>query len=126
MDRTSRQKEDRGEAMNDTPILLTAAISGTGGVIKTRPEDFFVEELPLYPAAGEGDHTYILIEKRGLGTRDAIDRLAKVDARKAEVAQMRLLWGLTVAEIGTSLGVSRATVERDWAYARAWLQRELA
>ncbi|HPY51111.1 MAG TPA: tRNA pseudouridine(13) synthase TruD, partial [Sedimentisphaerales bacterium] len=77
MDRTSRQKEDRGEAMNDTPILLTAAISGTGGVIKTRPEDFFVEELPLYPAAGEGDHTYILIEKRGLGTRDAIDRLAR-------------------------------------------------
>ncbi len=76
-DRPSRLKKGRGTDMNETPILLTAAISGTGGVIKTRPEDFFVEELPLYPAASEGDHTYILIEKRGLGTRDAIDRLAR-------------------------------------------------
>ncbi len=59
------------------PILLTATIPGTGGVIKTRPEDFFVEEQPLYPAAGVGDHTYVLIEKRGIGTREAVDRLAR-------------------------------------------------
>ncbi len=63
--------------MHEGPSLLTATIPGTGGVIKTRPEDFFVEEQPLYPAAGMGDHTYVLIEKRGLGTREAIDRLAR-------------------------------------------------
>ena len=63
--------------MNETPILLTATIPGTGGVIKTRAEDFFVEEQSLYPAAGVGDHTYALLEKRGLGTREAIDRLAR-------------------------------------------------
>lgn len=71
------EKKEHGMAMNDAPILLTATIPGTGGVIKTRPEDFLVEELPLYPAAGAGDHTYAVIEKRGLGTREAIDRLAR-------------------------------------------------
>lgn len=63
--------------MNNVPILLTATIPGTGGVIKRRPEDFFVEELPLYPATGMGDHTYALIEKRGIGTREAVNRLAR-------------------------------------------------
>lgn len=63
--------------MTHEPILLTATIPGTGGVIKTRPEDFFVEEQPLYPASGVGDHTYVLIEKRGMGTREAVDRLAR-------------------------------------------------
>ncbi len=68
---------EQDQRTNDTPILLTATIPGTGGVIKTRPEDFFVEELPLYAASGEGDHAYAVIEKRGLGTREAIDRLAR-------------------------------------------------
>jgi len=57
--------------------FLTMDLPGIGGVIKARPEDFFVEELPLYEASGSGDHTYALIEKKGLGTREALDRLAK-------------------------------------------------
>jgi tRNA pseudouridine13 synthase len=52
-------------------------LPGVGGVIKARPEDFVVEELPLYEASGSGDHTYALIEKRGLGTREALDRIAR-------------------------------------------------
>ncbi|MCU0917187.1 MAG: tRNA pseudouridine(13) synthase TruD [Planctomycetes bacterium] len=49
-----------------------------GGVVKARPEDFFVEELPLYQPSGSGTHVYIQIEKKGIGTREALDRLAKV------------------------------------------------
>lgn len=63
--------------MPDSLPFLTADIAGVGGVIKTRPEDFFVEELPLYEASGSGTHTYVLIEKKGLGTREALDRIAR-------------------------------------------------
>jgi len=64
--------------MPDSLPFLTADIAGIGGVIKTRPEDFFVEELPLYEASGSGTHVYAQIEKKGLGTREALDRIARV------------------------------------------------
>lgn len=57
--------------------LLTEALPGIGGVIKSQCEDFVVEELPLYQPSGQGTHSYILIEKRGLTTSQAIDRLAR-------------------------------------------------
>jgi tRNA pseudouridine13 synthase len=63
--------------MPDSLPFLTTEFPGVGGAIKSRPEDFFVEELPLYEASGAGDHTYALIEKKGIGTREALDRLAQ-------------------------------------------------
>jgi len=60
----------------DSLPLLTADWPGTGGVLKVRCEDFLVEELPLYPAGGQGAHTYALIEKVGLNTLDALARIA--------------------------------------------------
>jgi tRNA pseudouridine13 synthase len=63
--------------MLDSLPFLTADLPGVGGVIKSRPEDFLVEELPLYEASGSGTHTYALIEKTGIGTREALDRLAR-------------------------------------------------
>ncbi len=56
--------------------LLTADLPGTGGALKDRPEDFVVDEIPLYPALGVGDHSYARIEKTGISTREAIRRLA--------------------------------------------------
>jgi tRNA pseudouridine13 synthase len=58
-----------------TPYL-TSDIPGTGGVIRRYPEDFFVQEIPLYEPSGEGPHTYLLIEKRGISTFEAIHRIA--------------------------------------------------
>ena len=55
---------------------LTARIPGSGGTIRNRPEDFLVEEIPLYEACGEGDHLYLTIEKRGLSTYDLLRQLA--------------------------------------------------
>jgi tRNA pseudouridine13 synthase len=49
-------------------------ISGDARLV---PEDFVVEEVPLYEACGEGEHLYVKIEKRGLSTPDAISRLAR-------------------------------------------------
>jgi len=62
-----------------TPTLayLTAELPGVGGVIKSRPDDFAVEEIPLYQPCGEGTHTYLRIEKRGLTTQEAARRIAQ-------------------------------------------------
>ena len=57
---------------------------------------------------------------------EALERLETLDARKADVVKMRVVWGLEMAEIAGSLGISLATVERDWAFAKAWLSREAA
>jgi tRNA pseudouridine13 synthase len=56
---------------------LTTDFPGIGGAIKQRPEDFFVQELPLYEASGEGEHVYCEIQKIGLSTFDLLARLAR-------------------------------------------------
>ena len=56
---------------------------------------------------------------------EALDRLAAQDARRAELVKQRYFGGLSVAEAGRCLGLSRATADRDWAYARAWLYDRL-
>jgi RNA polymerase sigma factor (TIGR02999 family) len=56
----------------------------------------------------------------------ALDRLAQLNARQAKIVELRYFGGLGVEEAGEALGVSPATVKRDWTIARAWLKRELA
>ena len=56
---------------------------------------------------------------------DALTDLAKVDARKAKVVELRHFAGLTIAETAEALGIGHATVERDLKMAMAWLNREL-
>ncbi len=55
---------------------LTSELPGIGGTIKRRPEDFFVQEIPLYEPCGEGEHVYFEIQKLGITTFDAIHRIA--------------------------------------------------
>ncbi len=49
---------------------------GCGGRIKALPEDFQVDEIPLYPPAGSGEHLYVRVWKRGLSTHAALQRLS--------------------------------------------------
>jgi len=56
---------------------------------------------------------------------DALDALAKFDARKADVVQMRFFAGLGVEETAAVLKISAQSVMRDWKLARAWLAREM-
>jgi tRNA pseudouridine13 synthase len=56
---------------------LTTEQPGIGGRLKVEPEDFLVEEIPLYLPAGEGQHVYVEIEKRGLSTYAAIKKIAR-------------------------------------------------
>jgi len=55
----------------------------------------------------------------------ALDRLAAAFPRVARVVELRYFGGLEMAEIGALLDVVERTVKRDWAFARAWLAREL-
>jgi RNA polymerase sigma-70 factor (ECF subfamily) len=57
---------------------------------------------------------------------DAMNTLAQLDPRKAQVVEMRFFGGLNVNETADVLKVSAATVMRDWVSAKAWLYRELA
>lgn len=81
---------------------LTPEVEAVPFAIKERPEDFIVEEIPLYEPCGSGEHTFVLIEKREMGTLEALG----VFAAK---------FGLTSREIGSaglkdSRGITRQTL----------------
>ena len=61
-----------------------------------------------------------------LAVHEALDALAAHDARKAELVKLRYFAGLTLEETAAALDLSARTAKRDWAYARAWLYREIA
>ena len=61
-----------------------------------------------------------------LAVDDAINKLAKLQPRQAEIVELRFFGGLSVAQVAETLGVSKRTVESDWTAIRAWLRRELS
>jgi RNA polymerase sigma-70 factor (ECF subfamily) len=56
-----------------------------------------------------------------IALEEALQRLATLDERKSRVVELKFFGGLTIEEIAEVLQVSGATVEREWAFARAWL-----
>jgi RNA polymerase sigma factor (TIGR02999 family) len=55
----------------------------------------------------------------------ALVRLEQIDARQAQIVEMRYFGGLTVEQTAEAIGISEATIKREWTLARAWLRREL-
>ena len=60
-----------------------------------------------------------------LAVHDVLERLEAEDPRKAELVKLRYFIGMTGEEVAEALGLSLATVNRDWAYARAWMYNEI-
>lgn len=60
-----------------------------------------------------------------LGVHEALTRLERVDARQAQIVELKFFVGLSLDEIAELLSISAATVSREWAMARAWLHAEL-
>ena len=60
-----------------------------------------------------------------IALNDALTRLEAIDERKSKVVELRYFGGLTVPEVAEVLNVSEITVMRDWAFAKAWLSREM-
>ena len=72
--------------------------SGIGGSIKSQPEDFFVEELPAYPTSGEGEHLFLFLEKRDMGTPELvrlIGRTLRIPANDIGFAGRKDRWAVT-------------------------------
>ncbi|MBL9015195.1 MAG: tRNA pseudouridine(13) synthase TruD [Myxococcales bacterium] len=81
--------------------FLTADLPGTGGVLRSRDEDFVVDEELPYPASGSGEHVFVRIEKRGLTTRFA-------------AAQIAAALGIAERDIGIAGMKDRHAVTRQW------------
>lgn len=60
-----------------------------------------------------------------LWLHEALERLALLDARQAQVVEMRYFAGMSVEEVGAALDISPATVKREWSTARRWLAHAL-
>ena len=60
-----------------------------------------------------------------LTDKNVLERLEEREPRKAELVKLRYFVGMTGEEVAAALDISLATVNRDWAFARAWLFREI-
>ncbi|MFC2046598.1 tRNA pseudouridine(13) synthase TruD [Chloroflexota bacterium] len=104
---------------------LTEDLPGTGGVIKDRVEDFLVEELPLYPPSGEGEHTFFEIRKSGISTFQAVRVIAQalgVPPRQIGYAGHKDAQAITCQTLsvlgvppGTVLALSLPGIDVKWA-----------
>ena len=81
--------------------------------------------VPLTFVAGELADEQKARTAAEFGLPAALAALARDYPRAAEVARLRYMLGLPNAEVAKVLGVSESTAEKDWAFARAWLRREL-
>jgi RNA polymerase sigma factor (TIGR02999 family) len=73
----------------------------------------YLDDLPV-----NGDAELVALD-------DALDALARIDERQGKIVEMKFFGGLSAPEICEVLGLSRATVDRDWATARVWLHRQM-
>jgi DNA-directed RNA polymerase specialized sigma24 family protein len=60
-----------------------------------------------------------------VGLDRALDALGRLDPQQAQVVELRFFGGLTIEETAQVLGISPATVTRDWRMAKVWLRREM-
>jgi RNA polymerase sigma factor (TIGR02999 family) len=76
-----------------------------------------VEDLDALP--GNGDAELLALD-------DALAALSRIDERQGKIVEMKFFGGLSAPEISQVLGLSRATVDREWATARVWLHRQMS
>lgn len=106
------------------------------GVAANLMRQILVEHARARHAAKRGGHAVkvsledapdlpVAIDLDVLALDDAMQRLALMDPQQAEIVELRFFGGLSVEESAEVLGISPATIKRDWSSARAWLYREM-
>jgi RNA polymerase sigma factor (sigma-70 family) len=60
-----------------------------------------------------------------LALNEALDHLEATSPRRARLVKLRYFAGFTLPEVADMLGIAQSTAEADWAYAKAWLKREM-
>src|SRR4051812_50113518 len=114
--------ESRSEATSSGALRAPAELPfehpdlpALGGQIGPEPEDFVVDEVPLYAAAGQGDHWYVRLGKRERATADlkrAVAQAASVPER--EIGHAGLKDKHAVTSQWLSVPVPRTTPPREW------------
>lgn len=97
-------------------ILVDHARANRAGKRGGPEATIFLDES-LIPAATRAPEVLALDQ--------VLDKLARIDPRKAKIIEMRFFAGMTEEETGDVLGISVRTVKRDWKFAKAWLFKEL-
>lgn len=112
--------------INPLPTLFLLEGEGVGGRIKERPEDFVVDEIPLYQPSGKGEHLYVSVRKQGLSHHEAMRALSShfgVPERRIGFAGMKdkdavtsQLFSIHVgnAAFPTATGAIRPGLEIAW------------
>src|SRR5262249_20699134 len=85
---------------------------------RKRGGDWQRRDIQLHEPAVEADSTVLAVD-------EALSQLAHEHPEEAELVKLRYFAGLTLAEAASALGISTATADRRWRYARAWLARRL-
>lgn len=93
------------------------ALKRGGDRVRVTLEEQRLDELGVRPGEDPSDAIVALEE--------ALVRLEDRDRRQGRVVECRFFGGMTIRETAEALGVSTATVERDWAMAKAWLYRQV-
>jgi len=107
------------------------------GLAATLMRNILVDHARAQHAANRGGSQYMLSISKAdrLSAKPALDLVALDDALKdlaaikpqhSRLVELRFFGGLTIEETAQLLGVSHATVERDWSFARSWLRREMS
>jgi RNA polymerase sigma factor (TIGR02999 family) len=107
------------------------------GLAAASMRSILVDHARRHRAAKRGgpQYTVSLNEAEGLTGKsdvdlvaldDALNALADIKPGHSRVVELRFFGGLTIEETAEVLGTSHATVERDWAFARSWLRREMS
>lgn len=91
---------------------LRAAVKRGGGAVRVSAEEI---EIPVAVAPDE----------ELLAVDEALEKLAQIDPRKAELVKLRYFTGLTFEEAAATLDIAVPTAKEWWAYARAWLSIEI-
>ena len=106
------------------PAYLDAACAGWGEM-RARIEQMLVGHDGGGFMDSEERFARLKPEEESLAVDEALDRLAAHDARKAGVVKLRYFAGFSFEGTAEALGISVPTAKREWAYARAWLRREI-
>ncbi|NOT01260.1 MAG: sigma-70 family RNA polymerase sigma factor [Phycisphaerales bacterium] len=87
--------------------------------VKRRPE---MRRTTLAKAIDDGDDKSVDLA----ALDDALSRLAEFDEQQCRIVELRYFGGLTIEQSAEVLGISPATVKREWTLAKAWLRREMS
>ena len=97
-------------------VLIDSAVRRKAGKRGGGVATVSLDDVPVVDAARSDEL---------LALDEALTRLGAIDARQAKVVECRFFGGMSIEDTAAALDLSPATVKRDWALARAWLNREL-